>query len=336
MVRSRITAAEQTVSGPALVAADGAASLIRDELGIALEGRQGLSHIVNCYFRADIERHLGDRKGVLFFVSNDRATGALQPLDGAGRWLCQITVPPEDWSLDVFTPDRAEEWIRAAVGIDDLEPEILSLVLWQLNSTVVERLVQGRIVLCGDAAHQFPPTGGLGVNTGLQGMHNAMWKLAYFVHGTAGWSLVGTYDTERRAVAQEIAQQSLRNSYNVGRISVATFRGTDSGLSAEEIVAESRRYGNHLGVEFGAAYTSSAVVPDGTAPPSVADSYSDYVPSATPGCRAPHLWVGRPDAHLSTLDLFGPHFTLLAAVEVMPGALPARPRPEPAYPSTVT
>src|SRR5204862_246237 len=60
-IRSRATGAEEILTGPALVAADGAASLIRSELGLRLEGRQDLSHIVNCYFRADIERHLGDR-----------------------------------------------------------------------------------------------------------------------------------------------------------------------------------------------------------------------------------------------------------------------------------
>ena len=65
-----------------------------------------------------------------------------------------------------------------------------------MNVAVAERLVQGRIVLCGDAAHQFPPTGGLGVNTGLQGMHNAMWKLAMCTRELAGWSLLETYDTE--------------------------------------------------------------------------------------------------------------------------------------------
>src|SRR5262249_25519559 len=69
----------------------------------------------------------------------------------------------------------------------------------------------------------------------------------------------------------------------------------------------------HLGVEFGTVYQSSAVVPDGTQPPEVADSYSDYVPSATPGARAPHVWLGQPDARLSTLDLFGSALTLLAA-----------------------
>jgi 2-polyprenyl-6-methoxyphenol hydroxylase-like FAD-dependent oxidoreductase len=312
-VRSRTTKATETLTGPALVAADGAASFVRGELGIELEGSKELSHIVNCYFRADIERHLGDRRGVLFFVANEHAAGVLQPLDGVGRWLCQISVAPADWSLEVFTHERARAWIRAAVGVEGLEPEVLSLGLWKLNATVAERFVEGRVLLCGDAAHQFPPTGGLGVNTGLQGMHNAMWKLAWFVRGRAGWPLVETYQTERRGVAQRITSQSLQNSINVQMIFAAAIRGGDGGLGAEQIVAESRRYGNHLGVEFGAAYESRAVVPDGTQVPAVADGYSDYAPSATPGARAPHVWLGGSEAKLSTLDLFGTAFTLLAA-----------------------
>jgi putative polyketide hydroxylase len=166
--------------------------------------------------------------------------------------------------------------------------------------------------MVGDAAHQFPPTGGLGVNTGMQGMHNAMWKLAYCVKGDAGWRLMESYNTERRPVAARITAQSLQNSINVGRIQAARQVGGESGLAPEEIVAESRRYGNHLGVEFGAAYASSAVIADGSTPPTVADSYSDYVQSATPGCRAPHLWIGSEDAPFSTLALWGSDFTVLA------------------------
>jgi 2-polyprenyl-6-methoxyphenol hydroxylase-like FAD-dependent oxidoreductase len=312
-IRSRSTGATETLTGRALVAADGAASLIRDELGIELVGAKELSHIVNCYFRADIEPHLGDRKGVLFFVSNEHASGVLQPLDGAGRWLCQISVPPQDWSLEAFTRERARAWIRAAAGVEGLEPEVLSLGLWKLNATVAERFVQGRALLCGDAAHQFPPTGGLGVNTGLQGMHNVMWKLAWFVRGRAGWPLVATYETERRGVAQEITSQSLQNSINVQLINAAAVSGAQGALTAEQVVTASRRYGNHLGVEFGSVYQSSAVIADGTQPPQVADSYSDYVPSATPGARAPHVWLGQAEARLSTLDLFGSALTVLAA-----------------------
>jgi 2-polyprenyl-6-methoxyphenol hydroxylase-like FAD-dependent oxidoreductase len=312
-VRSRATGATETLTGPALVAADGSASLVRGELGIELDGSKELSHIVNCYFRAPIEPHLGDRKGVLFFVSNENVSGVLQPLDAAGRWLCQISVPPAEWSPDAFTHERAHAWIRAAVGVEALEPEVLSLGFWKLNATVAERLVQGRVLLCGDAAHQFPPTGGLGVNTGLQGMHNAMWKLAWSVLGRAGWSLVETYEAERRPVAQRITSQSLQNSINVMRILAAAAKGSEGGLTAEQVVTESRRYGNHLGVEFGSVYRSSAVAADGTRPPDVTDSYSDYVPSATPGARAPHVWLGHREAWLSTLDLFGSAFTLLAA-----------------------
>lgn len=314
-VQSRATGGAETLTGRALVAADGAVSLIRGELGIELEGAKELRHIVNCYFRADIEAHLGDRKGVLFFVANEHANGVLQPLDGAGRWLCQISVRPQEWTPDVFTHERARAWIRAAVGVEGLRPEVLSLGFWKLNATVAERFVQGRVLLCGDAAHQFPPTGGLGVNTGLQGMHNAMWKLAAYVRGWAGWGLVTTYEAERRGVAQRITSQSLQNAINVQLIAAAAAGGAQGPLTAEQVVAESRRYGNHLGVEFGIVYESKAVIADGTVPPEVGDSYSDYVPSATPGARAPHVWLGGPEARLSTLDLVGSGFALLTGHE---------------------
>lgn len=268
--------------------------------------------LINCYFRADIEAHLGDRSAVLFFVANEAANGLLQPLDANGRWLCQVKVDEADWSPEVFTKERAADWVRAASGISDLAVEMLSVGFWQLNATVAERLVQGRVILVGDAAHQFPPTGGIGVNTGLQGMHNAMWKLAMFMKGEGDWDLVRTYHAERHGVATRVTAQSLQNSVNVGRIQAARIRGAESGMTPAQVVDESRRYGNHLGVEFGAAYSSRAIVPDGAAAPQVADDYSDYVQSGVPGCRAPHIWLGSDEAPFSSLDLLGWHFVLLA------------------------
>lgn len=316
--RSRDTEREEVLTGPALVAADGADSTIRTQLGIRREGPTGLGHLVNGYFRADIERRIGDRKGVLLFVNNEQASGVLQPLDGQGRWLCQIMVSEPEWTPDVYTKERARQWIRAAVGAVDLDVDVMSLGFWKLNATVAERLLQGRVVLCGDSAHQFPPTGGIGLNTGMQGMHNAMWKLAAYVKGLAQWPLVATYDQERRPVATRVRDQSLQNAINVTRINYAAAAGTDAGLTPEEIITESRRYGNHLGVEFGAAYESAAVISDGTRAPEVADDFSDYVPSATPGCRAPHVWLGHADGRTSTLDLLGPGFMLLAGSEGQP------------------
>ncbi len=299
------------LEGAALVATDGAESAVRTELDIALEGPRNLAHFINCYFRSPIEPHLGDRKAVIFFITSSTTRGVLQPLDGRGRWLCQINVPAAEWDTALFTPDRCQAWIRGAVGVPDLPAEILSVGKWRMNATVAARLVQGRVVLAGDAAHQFPPTGGLGVNTGLQGLQNALWKLALFVEGRAGRGLLESYDVERRAVARWSADQSLHNSRQVGRIGAAAQGRGDGGMSTAEVVQATRRYGNHLGVEFGTIYDSQAVVSDGTAAPDVSDAFSDYVPSARPGSRAPHLWLGHGTADLSILDLFGPGFTLL-------------------------
>ena len=310
-VRVSATGDTYTLAGEALVAADGVHSTVRGQLGIALNGEQALHHFANCYFRSDIERHLGERRGVVFFVANSDAVGALQPLDARGRWLCQIAVQPDEWIRELWDAERVRRWVRGAVGVPDLDVEVKGVGLWQMNAAVADRLVQGRVVLCGDAAHQFPPTGGLGVNTGLQGMHNAMWKLALCVRGLAGWSLLKTYEDERRQPAITTITQSVQNHRNVGRIAAAAYNPAGSDLSPEELLRETRRYGNHFGVEFGTVYRSTAVIEDGTKPPDVEDNYCDYAPCATPGCRAPHTWLGNESEPVSTLDLFGAGFTVL-------------------------
>lgn len=310
-IRINATGATYTLAGEALVAADGIDSTIRRQLGIPLNGEKGIHHFVNCYFRADIERHVGDRRAVVFFVANPDAAGLLQPLDAHGRWLCQIGVSPDEWVRELWDAERVRSWVRGAVGVPDLDVEVKGVGLWQMNAAVADRLVAGRVVLCGDAAHQFPPTGGMGVNTGLQGMHNVMWKLALCVRGLAGWSLLQTYEDERRQPAITTIEQCLQNHRNLARLAAAYYYPASNELSAEEAERESRRFGNHFGVEFGTVYRSAAIIIDGTTPPSVDDSYSDYAPCATPGCRAPHTWLGNESEPVSTLDLFGAGFTVL-------------------------
>lgn len=313
-VHDRSTGETSILEGAALVGADGASSFVRAAIGVELEGAKDLSHIVNCYFDADIEPLLDGRTGVLLWACKGDVRGVLQPLDAKGRWLCQINVDAADWTRDVFTDQRAIDWVRRAVGAPDLDITMRSIGFWKLNATVAQRFVTGRVLLVGDAAHQFPPTGGLGVNTGLQGTHNAMWKLAWHLLGRASWSLVETYDEERRPVSQRIVNQSLENSLNVMRIREAMEVG-ELDTTAADVIRESRRYGNHLGVEFGAVYSSSAVLNDDTKPPPVDDDYSDYKPSATPGARAPHHRLGQLDNTVSTIDLIGTGFTLLAAAD---------------------
>ena len=89
-----------------------------------------------------------------------------------------------------------------------------------------------------------------------------------------------------------------------------------------------REFLNEQGLIFGASYQSTAVVPDGTPPAAVDDPVTEYVPSARPGSRAPHVWLTRGDEQISTIDLFGPHFVLLAGTRrrgVAAGRAGARP-----------
>jgi hypothetical protein len=86
-----------------------------------------------------------------------------------------------------------------------------------------------------------------------------------------------------------------------------TSRQTQAVLPRKEFL-------NEVGLIFGARYTSSAVLPDGSTEPTE-DPVQQYVPSASPGCRAPHVWVTQAGEKISTLDLLGRGFVLITATQ---------------------
>ena len=315
-----------------VIAADGASSPVRRRLGIALDGPQALAHLMNTYYRADLDRWVGHRPAALYFIASGELAGVFQPLDGRDRWLCQIQYDPASDPPESFTPERCAAWIRRAVGSPDVGIEILSIKPWALGAAIAERLRDGPVFLAGDAAHQLPPTGGFGMNTGIQDAHNLAWKLAGVLQGWAGPALLDTYESERAPVARYNIARSFENFLMVAQIGAAARAqasareaqaadpdaspegppGAGAPTDAAEAVRGSRRYGNFLGLDLGFAYEHGAVIPDGSAPPAVADPVEEYVPTARPGHRAPHVPLARAGAEVSTLDLFGTAFTLLA------------------------
>jgi putative polyketide hydroxylase len=133
-------------------------------------------------------------------------------------------------------------------------------------------------------------------------VHNLVWKLEAVLKGVASPALLDTYHDERQPVARAITEQSLINATSMGRLEQTK---KNAGARSE--------YLNEQGMIFGAAYGSGAVVPDGTDAPYVANPVTDYVPSARPGARAPHVFFQHERKKLSTIDVVGNGFAVLTA-----------------------
>jgi 3-(3-hydroxy-phenyl)propionate hydroxylase len=76
--------------------------------------------------------------------------------------------------------------------------DITRTAVYGFQARVAERLIDGRILLLGDAAHLTPPFAGQGMNAGLRDALNVAWKVAMVVRGEARPELLGSYETERR------------------------------------------------------------------------------------------------------------------------------------------
>jgi 2,4-dichlorophenol 6-monooxygenase len=183
-----------------------------------------------------------------------------------------------------------------------------------MSSQTVESMGEGRILLAGDAAHRFPPTGGLGLNSGVQDIHGLMWRLGAIAAGRAEPELLATYGRERIPVAQNNAHQSLTNALKMVALSAAL--GTDAEPTSErmrasmadpakaveiaEAVEMQREHFDLFGLQLGYVYGDGALLAEGsTCEPG---SPSIYEPTARPGARLPHAWLDHVGG-ASTLDL---------------------------------
>lgn len=299
----RASGEERQVRAAYVIAADGAQSRFRRELGVTMLGRENVYDSVNIVLNADLTPWTAHRPSALYFIENEKIRGTFLTINARDRWGFLInSMAAFGYTARDFTAERSAELVRLAAGVPDLDVTILGVAPWTASAHVADRYRHGRIFLAGDAAHEMPPTGGFGLNTGVQDVHNLAWKLAAVLRGAASPRLLETYHDERQPVARAITEQSLINATSMGRM-----EQTRKNASARP------EYLNEQGMIFGATYTSRAVVPDGTDAPQVANAVTDYVPSARPGGRAPHVFFERGGSRASTIDVVGKGFALLTA-----------------------
>jgi 2-polyprenyl-6-methoxyphenol hydroxylase-like FAD-dependent oxidoreductase len=289
--------------GQYLIGADGAHSTIRELLDIPLDGRGVFSNSVTIYFTADLSPQLGGKPLSVIYINNSVFGGFMRVnkdcqsgFIGVNRVGDPNTDPDAANVAKDISEKRLIEIVRAAAGVPDLPVRIDGVARWRATSDVARRFAQGRIFLAGDAAHLMPPNGGFGGNTGIHDAHNLAWKLAYVINGLAGPELLDTYDLERRPIAKFTVEQA----YTRYVTRTAQYLGaTDFQPLADD-----------FNIELGHVYGWPAILAEQDSDAVHADPHDTR---GQPGTRAPHLWLVQAGKSISTLDLFGTGFVLLAA-----------------------
>jgi 2-polyprenyl-6-methoxyphenol hydroxylase-like FAD-dependent oxidoreductase len=305
-VRDIDSGAESSLRCSYLVGADGAHSKVRDVLGIPLDGRGIFSNSITIYFRADLWRQLGGKPISIVYINNPMFGGffRLQKDCQSGFMVVNTVGDPKVDPIKAANAaaDTSEarliELVRAGAGVPDLDVKIDGVARWRATSDVAGEFQRGRVFIVGDAAHLMPPNGGFGGNKGIHDAHNLAWKLAMVLEGVAGPRLLDSYEAERKPAAKFTVEQAYTR--------YVTRTATYLGATDYEPLA------HDFNVELGYIYHSPAISPDS------GDGKGHDDPRLTlgrPGARAPHLFLQRDGKRISTLDLFGRNFVLLAGPE---------------------
>lgn len=309
------TGRRKTVRARYAVAADGASSNIRRQLGLRFDGPV-LSYSASVMLRANLDGTKFGIRNRYMFIDTTGTWANLTAINLRDLWRLTI-IGDETKKFDPENHDISSD-VRRAFG-PDYPFEILHVSYWRRSECIIEKYRHGRVLFAGDSAHTTSPTGAHGLNTGIGDALALGWMLHGVLSGYAGPGLLDAYEAERRPVA-------MRNS----AVSTQNFKSWISGYDFSKVLDEGpagdaarHEAGQALssnlyqewtspGTALGYRYEHSPViVPDGT--PQPPDEVHKYVPTSRPGHRAPHAWLG--DGR-SIIDLFGREFVLL----MFPGA----------------
>ncbi|MFG1697887.1 FAD-dependent monooxygenase [Nonomuraea sp. NPDC049309] len=282
--------AEREVRAQYVVGCDGSRSVTRDAIGARYEGRQDARPNFNITFRApDLADRVPHGPAVHYWVLNPAQPGIVGRLDLKDTWWCIAQgVRAED-----ADPVRL---VRNLAGAD-IDVEILATDPWTARMLLADKYAGGRVFLAGDAAHQNPPYGGHGFNTGVGDAVNIGWKLAAVLRGWAPPALLQTYESERRPIAADTIEAAAANMATLApELADPALMGGDEEFArvrpavAEAIFRTKDSEFHSLDLVLGYTYTGSPIVAPGT------------------GERLPHRWLAPGE---SLYDRLGRGFSLV-------------------------
>ena len=306
-----------SIESPYVIAADGAGSPVREGVGIGMTGEANVMACVSITFSANLREALQGRLGVIYWLTDPAVNSTLLCYRTEELWCLISLMPYSELDISVYTEEHCLDLIRKAVGYEMDDLEFKFAIPWTMNSEIAAAYRKGRFFLIGDAAHRFPPSGGLGLNTGMLEANNLAWKIAGALKGWAGDKLLDSYEPECQPIATQNAKQSLENAKRLGALSELSCPAEiwQSGTAFKEWLDEGDRqdrineavriqiqHFNSIGLQLGFSYDEEYT-----------GDVEVFTPCAEPGYRMPHAWLTKDGQKLSTLDLLDPiAFTIIS------------------------
>ena len=298
-----------------LIGCDGGRSQVRKWIGAQLSGTDVVSRVQSTYFRAPdlIHRQQFARAWATFSI-NPQRSGNVYAIDGQETWLLHNYLRDDEPDFESVDRDWA---IRQILGVgDDFQYEVLSKEDWFGRRLVADKFRQGRVFICGDAAHLWVPMAGYGMNAGIADAMNLSWQLAAYLHGWGGPGILDAYQAERQPITEQVSRFAMNHEYALAKerrgVAPEIEQDDAAGQQARELTGQALYELNVkqyccAGLNFGYYYDQSPIISyDGESAP--AYSMDQFTATTVPGCRAPHFWL--PNGQ-SFYDVLGPEFTLL-------------------------
>ena len=312
-----------TIRADFLVGCDGGRSAIRRAIGATLSGTAEVQRVQSTYIRAPSLLAMSDLKPAwATFSLNPVRSGNVYAIDGRETWLVHNYLKPGEHEFDSVDRDWA---LRKILGVGaDFSYEIIRKEDWIGRRLVADKFREGRVFICGDAAHLWVPMAGYGMNAGIADAANLAWLLAAHLSGWAPAGILDAHEAERLPITEQVSMFAMNHALSLSRQRSEVPDNIDADDAAGEqarIALGKQAYDLNVqqyccgGLNFGYYYDKSPIIAyDEATPP--AYGMADFTPSTVPGCRVPHIWLndGR-----SLYDALGPDYTLLrfdAAIDV--------------------
>ncbi|KAH8654937.1 3-propionate hydroxylase [Tricladium varicosporioides] len=308
-VEDRSTGHLYEISSRHVVACDGARSKVRECLGVATEGESSYETMMTIHFKADLRSVVGNHIGMLHWIFNPSVSGFVIGYDLDGNQVLICNFDSQKHPVGSWDEALSRKTVRDAIG-KSIPFEVLSYRPWVLNRKVAESYRVGNVFLAGDAAHSFPPTGGLGLNSGIGDSHNLAYKIAAVHWHWATDSILDTYESDRRQVAMVNAQQSVKNGQKIFSLLKALGMTDDEVILNKsqpckpKITMERRNellkgvedqieHFDNLGLHIGYVYGDNRIPVNA----------SLYKPCYRAGGRLPHAWLENAPSGVQTKTL---------------------------------